>query len=344
LAKGERVNEFDKTEQKAWWYQLAHSVLEQHLGIIGSNVEWLAYTHHPVFAVILENQQWVLHLYPHSLISWDRLDAMQYWLNRVHNDGALSVPQVEKFSSGHPMIVPLKLGERSSWVNAVLMKHLEGEIREASQIQVEEITKIGVFLARYHSFSANNSHQINPIHFTDLSWEGLFGDKGSYPLSEASKTLFTSQQLNVMDTIAQVVKSAMDELGQGESEFGLIHGDLLLKNILFHEGDVRALDFEYCGWGYYLYDLSPLLWQLKPLANYKELEEALWQGYSSIRPLTEQHRQLLETFIAGRQVASMRWVAANQHNPAYQGKVESILRQRTAELQGFLETGILKRS
>ena len=31
----------------------------------------------------------------------------------------------------------------------------------------------------------------------------------------------------------------MDELGQGESEFGLIHGDLLLKNILFHEGEVR---------------------------------------------------------------------------------------------------------
>ena len=23
------------------------------------------------------------------------------------------------------------------------------------------------------------------------------------------------------------------------------------------------LDFEYCGWGFYLYDLAPLLWQLK---------------------------------------------------------------------------------
>jgi Ser/Thr protein kinase RdoA (MazF antagonist) len=83
---------------------------------------------------------------------------------------------------------------------------------------------------------------------------------------------------------------------------------------------------------------------LKPLSNYKELEEALWQGYTSKRPLTNRHRELLEIFIAARQVASMRWVAANQHNPAYQGKVEAILQQRTAELAGFLETGILNRS
>jgi Ser/Thr protein kinase RdoA (MazF antagonist) len=345
--KGERVKQFsemNEAEQKAWWYQFAYSVLEQHLGIIDSELEWLAYTHHPVFAVSLESYRWVLHLYPHSLFSWDRLDAIRYWLSRLHNDGALSVPQVGQFASGQPMIVPIKVGERSSWVNAVLMNHLEGETRDSSQVQAHEISKIGEFLGNLHQFSANNSRQINPVDFPNLNWEGLFGEKGSYPLTEEAKALFSTQQLTVMDTVAQTVKSAMDKLGQDKDEFGLIHGDFLLKNLLFHEEEVRALDFEYCGWGYYLYDLSPLLWQLKPLSNYKELEEELWQGYSSIRPLTEHHRQLLETFIAGRQVASMRWVAANQHNPAYQGKVESILQQRTAELQGFLETGILNRS
>ena len=118
---------------------------------------------------------------------------------------------------------------------------------------------------------------------------------------------------------------------------------LLLKNILFHEGEVRALDFEYCGWGYYLYDLTPLLWQLKPQNRYPQLEQALWDGYTSIRPLTQRHRELLETFIAGRQVASMRWIAANRQNPHVVGKVEAILTQRTAELQAFLETGKLNR-
>ena len=155
--------------------------------------------------------------------------------------------------------------------------------------------------------------------------------------------VFTDKQISVMDTVAEKVKSAMDELGTVDNEFGLIHGDLLLKNILFHEGDVRALDFEYCGWGYYLYDLTPILWQLKPQDRYPSLEQALWDGYTSVRPLSERHRELLETFIAARQVASMRWVAANRHNPAYVDKVEGIMQQRTAELQEFLETGELNR-
>src|SRR5690606_19497410 len=113
-------------------------------------------------------------------------------------------------------------------------------------------------------------------------------------------TVFTNEQFTVMNSITEKVKVAMDTLGQAKDEFGLIHGDFLLKNILFHNNEVRALDFEYCGWGYYLYDLTPILWQLKPQARYPQLEQALWDGYSSVRALTQQHRDLLETFIAGR--------------------------------------------
>ncbi|MCA9912607.1 MAG: phosphotransferase, partial [Anaerolineae bacterium] len=156
--------------------------------------------------------------------------------------------------------------------------------------------------------------------------------------------IFTGAQLLTMQEVAGKVHAAMQNLGRGEEEFGIIHADLLLHNILFHEGEARGLDWEYSGWGYFLYDLTPLLWQMKPLPNYAEIQAALWDGYTSIRPLTEEHRNLLETLIAGRQVASMRWVAANQRNPHYAGKVERILAQRTAELRNFLDTGTLNRS
>ncbi|MBK8136896.1 MAG: hypothetical protein IPK52_13880 [Chloroflexi bacterium] len=49
----------------------------------------------------------------------------------------------------------------------------------------------------------------------------------------------------------------------------------------------------------------------------------------------------LETLVAGRFVASCRWVAAHREHPAYRGKVESILAERAARLAGFLETGAL---
>jgi Ser/Thr protein kinase RdoA (MazF antagonist) len=330
-------------EQKAWWMEHAKSALQQY-NMAEADITWLAYTHNAVFDVIQNKKHFVLYLYRHENLQWDRVDAIFYWMRRLSSGAGLNIPQpVFVDGNGRPNIVSLRDGKRSNWINAILVNHLEGENHSNDGVLQDEMHKIGQFLGKFHQFSVDESRKINPVNFPFLDYNGLFGEMGVYRLSEEAMQVFTDEQLTVMEAAAEKVKAAMDELGTGESEFGLIHGDLLLQNILFHEGEVRALDFEYCGWGYYLYDLTPILWQLKPQARYPELEQALRDGYTSIRPLSSRHRELLETFIAGRQVASMRWVAANRHNPSYQGKVEGIMVQRAAELQGFLETGILKR-
>jgi Ser/Thr protein kinase RdoA (MazF antagonist) len=343
-----KFDEMTSEEQQAVLLEKVQTVLEKG-NVANAEISWLAYTHNAVFSLKHEGNPYVLKMAVQN--------RMEMWNSVALESSAIHILSRTPIANRIPSF-PAKdwtfyyslpedeaqfqynKGKGVRPANIVVLNYLEGESKTPDTLNYEEANKIGKFLAEFHrcDFDPTTNLSFAP----KLDFQGLFSTR--YPLTEASKALFTLEQITVMDTIAQVVKSAMDELGQGEDEFGLIHGDLLLKNILFHEGEVRALDFEYCGWGYYLYDLCPLLWQLKPLSNYKELEEALWQGYNSIRPLAERHRQLLETFIAGRQVASMRWVAANQHNPAYQGKVPNILQQRTAELQGFLETGILKRN
>lgn len=309
-------------EQKAWWLEQAKILLtEYHMP--DAEIKWLAYTHNAVFDVVHQRGHFVLRVHDKSALP--RLSSESMILMQLIA-GQLGAPYPKRVM-GAPNILTIGL----------LLMHIEGTPRSSETVSLPEMQVIGQFLAKMHNirFDAENR--------PTLDYNGLFGETGAYHLSEEAMLVFTDEQLTVMDAAAEKVKAAMDELGTGDNEFGLIHGDLLLQNILFHEGEVRALDFEYCGWGYYLYDLTPLLWQLKPQAPYPELEQALWDGYTSIRPLTSRHRELLETLIAGRQVASMRWVAANRLKPAYQGKVEGIMVQRAAELQGFLETGILRR-
>lgn len=317
-------HEMSSEEQRNWWYQLAYSVLEQHFSIDDAKVKWLAYTHNAVFDVTSPNHDdhWVLRIgQPAS----SRNLASEIEVLRSINKHGLIAPFPEK---------SLELDIMS----ALLLTYVEGYSVDSNEVTIDEMQSIGIFLARFHAIEI-----YQPLNRLKLDYNGLLSKDGIYYPGDENMRVFTDEQILVMDAVAEKVKGAMDELGQDDSEFGLIHGDLLLKNILFHEGEVRALDFEYCGWGYYLYDLTPLLWQLKPQERYPQLEQALWDGYTSIRPLTERHRELLETFIAGRQVASMRWIAANQQNPHVVGKVEAILSQRTAELQAFLETAILNR-
>ena len=312
-------------EQKAWWLEQAKILLTDY-HMPDAEVNWLAYTHNAVFDVVHKRGHFVLRVHDKSAEA--RLES-ERWI------------MIQLIVGMGQQVAPSPIRVMYSYNTSTIglfLTHIEGIPRSSESLSLSDMQAIGQYLAEMHNLRIEAEERPN------LDYNGLFGEMGVYRLSEEAMQVFTDEQLTVMDAAAEKVKAAMDELGVSDTEFGLIHGDLLLQNILFHEGEVRALDFEYCGWGYYLYDLTPILWQLKPQARYPELEQALWDGYTSIRPLSSRHRELLETFIAGRQVASMRWVVANRHNPSYQGKVEGIMVQRAAELQGFLETGILRRN
>lgn len=311
-------------EQKQWWLEQAKAALTP-LNLADAKLNWLAYTHNAVFALQHGAEQTILRLQTPN--TRPRLVAEEHILAFLHERG-LPVPQ------------PLQRYETDN-VIGLHLSYLAGRTRNATDITTDEMTAIGAFLAQLHQMPYPvDDNEERPR----LDWQGLFGADGTYDPGEENVQIFTTEHHEAMSAVAEQVREAMDELGKGTDEYGLIHGDFLLHNILFHEGQVRALDFEYCGWGYYLYDLTPVLWQLKPQPHYADLEAALWQGYTAIRPLAQRHRDLLETIIAGRQVASMRWLAANQHNPAYAGRVGNILDQRAAELRGFLDTGALNRS
>jgi len=320
-------------EQKQWWRTQAQRAL-QHFKMADARLEWLAYTHNAVFDVKHDENHYVLHLV--DAIRGSTMHNLILLFRDLQAKAGLCVPQVVS------MDYIVNLEDEVLNTRAILFEFMAGHSPVADSVTPAQISAVGAFLGKLHRFGDYWFDLAGLL--PELDFNGLFGKLGLYHPGDDNMAVFTVEQMAVMATVARKVKAAMDELGRDESEFGLIHGDLLLKNVLFHAGEVCALDFEYCGWGYYLYDLTPLLWQLKPQARYVQLEQALWDGYTPLRPLTKRHRELLETLIAARQVASMRWIAANQHNPHVRGKVESILTQRTAELQSFLETGILNRS
>ena len=157
------------------------------------------------------------------------------------------------------------------------------------------------------------------------------------------RRFFSAEQLDIMDAVAARVRDTMQALDRERQSFGLIYGDFIHKNYFFQNGRVCAVDFEYCGFGYYLYDLAPVLLGWSPLANYEALKAALWAGYTALRPLPEWDHEHLETFVAARHVASCRWIASNLDNPKIRERATEILAVRSEELLSFLETGRLER-
>lgn len=326
------------TLTQAHWTHIAELAVQAY-GLPDAQLTWLSQTHNTVFNVTTDDKRYVLRLQivDEGHIEWLRSELT--FLRILYDMTNLSVPYPNFTRLGEPYAQISVEGYPK--IHAVLFNHLDGESPSPTSIIPEELRKIGAFLGRLHQssppFPSPKGFQ-RPM----LDWQGLFGSESIYDPDEG-KELFTDDMKRIITRVTEQVQRVMDKLGKAKIQFGMIHGDLLTKNILFHEGDVSALDFEYCGWGYFLYDLAPLLWQFKIEPMYAELEEALWDGYINVRPQMALHREVLEPLIAARHVASIRWIAKNQHHPYVKGKALNIVEQRIAELKHFLTTGFLQR-
>jgi Ser/Thr protein kinase RdoA (MazF antagonist) len=171
-------------------------------------------------------------------------------------------------------------------------------------------------------------------------WEGLFGDHSSYNPGDGA-ALFTSEQQVVFAATAERLRQVMAAIGQASTAFGLIHADFIPSNMLFQGDTVSAIDFDDCGWGYFLYDLAPAMWQFREDPRRRMLCDALWAGYTAINPLTVQDREIIEAFVAARHLASCRWIAGNRNHPRIRDRAAQIIADRTQELFHFLHTGRL---
>ena len=323
--------------EKQHWLARAERALKNY-DLPDAQLEWLAYTHNAVFSVQSGDKKYVLRIHKPDAVTPAHLYGELHWLQHLTGAG-LTVPYPVNTKSGASAGTITEGNENFAFV---LFHHIPGESPDPKTLDTLQMNAIGRFIAEMHLASQDYTPS-EDITRPRLDYEGLFGETGIYHPGEAL-SIFSEAQREVMLASIARVKTVMDETGTNESSFGTIHGDLLLKNILLDDKRVCALDFEYCGWGYYLYDLTPVLWQMKSYGDrYNELEDALWQGYISVPLLTNEQRPALETFIVARQVASLRWLAQNLDNPSVQDVAPMLISQRIHELEGFLATGKLNR-
>lgn len=114
-----------------------------------------------------------------------------------------------------------------------------------------------------------------------------------------------------------IVRSATRELSAQPGAFGLIHADLHQENYFFHAGAARAIDFDDCGWGFYLYDLAVTLSELEELPQYTALRAALVEAYGRLRPLPERYESYLAAFRVLRKLQLLLWILESREHAAF---------------------------
>lgn len=324
----------DAAGQVAALDQLAREALI-HYGLNFAAPTLVNYSNNAVYHVHAGTYQYALRIHRPGLkrLAWVKSELA--WLTALRTDTGLAVPQ-----PAAPIYFGTLPGVNEP-VYCVLFRWLDGELLTKNPVTEAQMVKIGAFAAQLHDYSAIFN---TPDGFERprLDYEGMFGVNSPYYPGEAGEALFTDAHKAVMGAAQVQVKAVMAALGDDPQHFGLIHADLIRKNLLWQpHGEIAALDFDDCAYGYYLYELAPLLMFLKDEPNAADLRKALWAGYTSIRPLPAHYEAYLDTLIAARHIASIRWIAGNQYNPAVYGRAAEIIDTRANALKHFLDTGHL---
>ena len=66
-------------------------------------------------------------------------------------------------------------------------------------------------------------------------------------------------RLDLFGRTVDLIRDRLARYGSGPDRFGLAHCDLRLANLLLQEGEVKVIDFDDCGFSWYMYDAATLI-------------------------------------------------------------------------------------
>jgi Ser/Thr protein kinase RdoA (MazF antagonist) len=185
-----------------------------------------------------------------------------------------------------------------------LMRWVPGR-HKTDDLAPEDLSLVGSFLARLHNHAERYAAPEGSV-FPRWDWEWPFGE--SAPLWGEGEAFYSANEMAMFEAAARRVREDLRQLGKGSDTFGLIHGDPDLGNVVFDEDRVGIIDFDSCGWGYYLSDLSRISKSLVNLHGerpHAPLLEALLEGYDRERRLPRGYRRYLQTFAAMQEVGAV---------------------------------------
>jgi Ser/Thr protein kinase RdoA (MazF antagonist) len=142
--------------------------------------------------------------------------------------------------------------------------------------------------------------------------------------------------------VAERTGAVFGQLDLTPEPWGITHADFILLNCHFIRGagawSLGVLDFDDLGFGYYLFDLAPLLGNLADYPDsYVRLRRAFLAGYRSIRELPRALESHLPVLMAARHAVVLTWLAGIRSGPEIDGlQVSRHVAYRVAEMRRCL--------
>jgi Ser/Thr protein kinase RdoA (MazF antagonist) len=236
-----------------------------------------------------------------------------HWVQALRRDGAVRVARPIPGRDGE-LVGQIRKGDDTLWV--VAFEFLEGsEPAETNDLR-HWFGILGELTAKLHIHSRTWTP---PSTFTRRVWdfETTLGSRPHWGAWTDGVGL-GGEQRAVIARAVDVIRDRLDRFGRPSTRFGLIHADLRLANLLIADGGLSVIDFDDCGYGWFMYDFGAAVSFHEHKPFIPDLQAAWVEGYRRIAPLDAESEAMLPVFVMLRRLILMAWLARHQDTPAWQ--------------------------
>lgn len=243
------------------------------------------------------------------------------WMRALQSEGGVHTPQAIPGKDGkdiQSVAHPSLSGPR----NCVLFAFIDGAEPQQDHDLTEPFKQLGEVTARTHLHSMRWQR---PDFFERTIWDfehSLGQDPNWGPWSEGPD--MNAARMPLLKRLVAAMEQRLARYGQSKDRYGLIHADFRLANLLIHQGDIRVIDFDDCGLGWFLYDAGTAVSFFEHKPEVPGLIDAWCEGYRRVRPLSKEDEAELPTFVMLRRMILFAWMGshaetdlAKQEGPAY---------------------------
>lgn len=221
-----------------------------------------------------------------------------------------------------------------TWLDGAQLGNSTGPLA-FSQKELQRIFfNLGSCIARMHEIS--DAWKI-PEGFTRHAWDrdGFLSEQAFWGnFWEVGE--ITAEDRHLLLQAREKAGAELEALRRAGADYGLIHADFVRQNILVMGSDVSVIDFDDSGFGFRMYDFATALVKNRNEPHYDVIKSSLFDGYRSLRRLSQLNENSLDLFLALRDFAYLGWMDARRDEPGIAQRMPGIRAATLVAAEKFL--------
>jgi Ser/Thr protein kinase RdoA (MazF antagonist) len=292
---------------------VASQPAEQALGLYdlpqNSRVELVSLSENEIYKVEAPNGTgWALRVQRPGYQSKSSLASEMAWLAALRRDGVVAT-QFPAVGLDGEWVQGVRDPDDGQTRNVVLFEWENGSHPRMEMDLRQCFRSLGAITAQMHIHSRAWQRPEGFIRFT-WDFETTLGETPHWGRWRDAPGM-NAARLDLFGRTAELIDERLSLYGRGPDRFGLAHCDLRLDNLLIDNGEMKVIDFDDCGFSWFMYDAAAAVSFYEHLPQVPSLIECWLEGYRTVAAVSPAEEEEIPTFVMLRRLLLLAWAGSH---------------------------------